>query len=193
MTTMTLNNEKNGIEIRFGEKPLQGTLTMLKTNGFRWHSQGKFWYAKQTAERLELAQMLADTENYAEKVRAEVAAEEAAAAPKKKETTNIFGIQIGDVFYNSWGWEQTNIDFWQVVELRGKTQIVLRAIGHEGRDIAFCQQMVKPVKDAFTKHYAGETIRKTVKGTKENPYCNMEHGLLYKTDWETEHNETSYY
>ncbi|MBM6828476.1 hypothetical protein H9X84_02365 [Anaerotignum lactatifermentans] len=53
--------------------------------------------------------------------------------------------------------------------------------------------MVKPLKDSFTSHYAGEEIRKTVKGTKEHPYCSMDHGLLCKTDWNTEHNETSYY
>lgn len=27
---------------------------------------------------------------------------------------------IGDVFYCSWGWEQTNIDFYQVVAIKGK-------------------------------------------------------------------------
>ena len=43
MTTMTLNNEKNGIEIRFDERPIKDTLEMLKQNGFRWHSQKKLW------------------------------------------------------------------------------------------------------------------------------------------------------
>lgn len=189
MTTMTLNNERNGIEIRFAEKPLQGTLETLKSNGFRWHAKGKFWYAKQTSERIELAQLLADTESSAEKVREEIAAEQ----PKKKETKNIFGIQVGDVFVNSWGWEQTNIDFWQVVELRGKTQIILRAINSKHRAIAPMQSMVTPAKDSFTSHYEGETIRKTVKGTTENPYCSMKHGLLTLTSWDTEHHETSYY
>lgn len=189
MTTMTMNNEKNGIEIRFDTKPIQGTLEALKRNGFRWHSQKKLWYAKQSPERIELARQIVNIEGYAEEIRAEEPKEE----PKKKETANALGVKVGDVFVNSWGWEQTNIDFWQVVELKGKTQIILKAIGHEGRDIGFCQKMVKPVKDSFTSHYAGETIRKTAKGTPESPYCSMEHGNLYKTDWETEHNETSYY
>lgn len=185
MTTMIINNEKNGIELKFDRKPIQGTLDLLKKNGFRWHSQKKLWYAKQTPERQELAQMIVNTEVYAEKIRKE----------EKEETTtqNKLGVKVGDVFYNSWGYEQTNIDFWQVTELRGTTQIILKAISHEGRDIGFCSQMVKPLKDSFTSHYAGEEIRKTVKGTKEHPYCSMDHGLLCKTDWNTEHNETSYY
>ena len=30
-------------------------------------------------------------------------------------------IQAGDILYNSWGWEQTNIDFYQVVSVTKKT------------------------------------------------------------------------
>ena len=182
MTTMTLNNEKNGIEIRFDERPIKETLEMLKQNGFRWHSQKKLWYAKQTQERMDMAQQLIGSKAKEEKI-----------SKKATEKTNRFGVKVGDVFVNSWGYEQTNIDFWQVVELKGQTQIILRAIKSEGRNIEWCQRMVKPVKDAFTSHYEGETIRKTVKGTTENPYCSMEHGLLYKTDWEVEEHETSYY
>ena len=62
MTTLTLNQELNGIEIRFDAKPLQATLDGLKKLGFRWHRQKKIWYAKNTPERLELAQAIADSE-----------------------------------------------------------------------------------------------------------------------------------
>ena len=185
MTTMTINNEKNGIELKFDKKPIAGTLDVLKQNGFRWHSQKELWYAKITPERQQLAHQILNLENYADKIRAEEQPEK-----QKKQPVNALGVQIGDVFYYSWGYEQTNIDYYQVVDLRGKTQIILREISHEGRSIGFCSQMVKPIRDAFVTE---ETIRKTVKGTKEHPYCSMEYGLLHKTDWETEHNETSYY
>lgn len=71
MTTMTMNNEKTGIEIRFDARPIQGTLDLLKSNGFRWHSQKKLWYAKKTPERLELAQRIITFEGYAAEIRAE--------------------------------------------------------------------------------------------------------------------------
>jgi hypothetical protein len=29
-------------------------------------------------------------------------------------------IKVGDVYYSSWGYEQTNVDFYQVVEVKGK-------------------------------------------------------------------------
>ncbi len=56
--TLTENTEKNGIEITFTEKPDKDTLTTLKANGFKWHSKKKLWYAKNTPERLEIAQTL---------------------------------------------------------------------------------------------------------------------------------------
>lgn len=36
-------------------------------------------------------------------------------------------VSIGDVFHNSWGWEQTNIDFFQVVKTT-KTTVTVRKI-----------------------------------------------------------------
>lgn len=60
MTTLTLNQSLNGIELKFEGKPVMGILSELKENGFRWHPKKKIWYAKQTPERLELAQEIAD-------------------------------------------------------------------------------------------------------------------------------------
>jgi len=181
--TLTINTQLNGIEIKFDSKPITATLDSLKKLGFRWHNQKKLWYAKNTPERLELAQIITKTDNYAQQVKKE--------EPKAKaEPVNKYGVKVGDVFYESWGYEQTNIDFYQVVALRGVSQIILREIGAEHRNIGFCSDMVKPIKDNFRSE---EEVRKTVKGTPENPYCNAEHGLLYKTTWDAEHNETSYY
>ena len=60
MGTYSINQELNGIEIKFDSKPDEATLDALKGSGFRWHRAKKVWYAKQTAERLELAQRLTD-------------------------------------------------------------------------------------------------------------------------------------
>lgn len=58
MNTFTLNHEKNGIEIIFESKPSITIRGALKEHGFRWHRKNKFWYAKQTAERIEFAQSI---------------------------------------------------------------------------------------------------------------------------------------
>lgn len=59
MATYTLNDTLNGIEISFSEKPTSEILTALKANGYRWHGKKHLWYAKQTAERIQLAQSVA--------------------------------------------------------------------------------------------------------------------------------------
>lgn len=60
MTQYRINAEQNGIEILFAEKPEAATLEALKASGFRWHRVKKLWYAKNTAERMALAQSIAD-------------------------------------------------------------------------------------------------------------------------------------
>lgn len=54
----TLNAEKNGIEIRFPEKPAPATLAALKAAGYRWSGKGKFWYARHTEKALSVAQQV---------------------------------------------------------------------------------------------------------------------------------------
>lgn len=55
----TINEEHNGIEISFSEKPGDIIRDELKKQGFRWHNVKKVWYAKNTADRLNLAERLA--------------------------------------------------------------------------------------------------------------------------------------
>ena len=60
MAYYTLNQELNGIEISFDSKPAADTLTALKAAGYRWHRVKKVWYAKQTADRINLAKSISD-------------------------------------------------------------------------------------------------------------------------------------
>lgn len=41
---------------------------------------------------------------------------------------------VGDVIYNSWGYDQTNIDFYQVVEVKAKS-IVVREVAANSNDV----------------------------------------------------------
>lgn len=43
------NPNKDGLEIRFSEKPYAGILAILRENGYRWHKKRKFWYARQNS------------------------------------------------------------------------------------------------------------------------------------------------
>lgn len=53
-----LNDEKNGIEIYFSEKPSEEVRNELKMNGFRWSRFSKCWYSKQSNKTIELAKRL---------------------------------------------------------------------------------------------------------------------------------------
>lgn len=65
-------------------------------------------------------------------------------------TPNAEGVRVGDLFYGSWGYEQTNVDFFQVVALRGKHTAVLRRIAGEYIGGFSWMGNVRPCRDAFT-------------------------------------------
>lgn len=58
MCTMAINQELNGIELTFEGKPAEEIREAMKAAGFRWHRMKKLWYAKNTADRMELAEKL---------------------------------------------------------------------------------------------------------------------------------------
>lgn len=62
--TVTMNEEKNGIEISFDQKPESNVIEELKSNGFRWSrfNGGKLW-AKQTPETIAFAESLTTQRN----------------------------------------------------------------------------------------------------------------------------------
>jgi hypothetical protein len=59
--TMTINEELNGIELKFSDTLSEEELNVLYSNGFRWSRRGGKWYAKQTPERLAFVQTLVMT------------------------------------------------------------------------------------------------------------------------------------
>jgi hypothetical protein len=53
-----INDEKNGIELYFSDKPSEVIREQLKQMGFKWSPMRSIWYAKKTDERLEFVQSL---------------------------------------------------------------------------------------------------------------------------------------
>lgn len=67
-------------------------------------------------------------------------------------------LKVRDVLRCSWGYDQTNIDYYQVVALFGKRGVVIRKIACESVDTAFMQGNCVPAIDQFI----GEPMRKQV-------------------------------
>lgn len=91
-------------------------------------------------------------------------------------------IKVGDIFYNSWGYEQTNIDYYQVVSTTKKT-ITLRKIKGISNDYdSYHMTGTKTaVKDAFC---SDEIIRKTPYLLDGEWRVNFEYGAGCKWDGE---------
>lgn len=45
---------------------------------------------------------------------------------KRKAPTNL---KVGDILYSSWGYDQTNVNFYKIVETKGKRMVVVREVG----------------------------------------------------------------
>jgi hypothetical protein len=56
--TVTENDDRDGVEIRFTTKPSEEVLTELKANGYRWSRFNSCWYAKRSPETLAFAASL---------------------------------------------------------------------------------------------------------------------------------------
>lgn len=59
---MKLNEEKNGIELYFDDKPNEEIRNILKSNGFRWSKYNKCWYSKKSEKTLAIAEQLSNSE-----------------------------------------------------------------------------------------------------------------------------------
>ena len=199
---VNLNKKLNGIELIFQEKPATEILTMLKENGFRWHRQKKLWYAKVTDERKAFVKELqkANTEIISVSNNVSVTPTKAKA---KKQPVNKYGVKVGDMFCDTWGYGQTNVDFYQVVDLKGSITVVLKPVKKNARMIGDMSYMVSPIKDDFlegkykTRFMTNgeETIQRRVKDIGNNSiYAGSgSEALSLMSDITSEINETHYY
>lgn len=115
------NEEKQGEELYFESKPDYEIIKTLKQNGYKWHNTKKCWYRKL---------------NYMKTA--------------QKEQKNYLGIKVGDIFHYSWGYEQTNANYFQVVALKGTKQVVIREIAYEITETTGLDSYkIRPCKNVF--------------------------------------------
>ena len=89
----------------------------FKAKGFKGKSIKKSFYYKFSTQ--------ADMNNYIDKFFQNVEAEQKVKQERKSEKNNFkTSLVVGDILYSSWGYEQTNIDFYQVVEVSNTKKTV---------------------------------------------------------------------
>ena len=115
--TITKNASFNSIEISFDSVPSAAVRDALKALRFRWHNIKRVWYGYTTEDA---ARAAIDGAGEAEPAKAE--------KTEPKQVVNKFGVKVGDLFHSSWGYDQTNNDFFQVVALVGDSSVRVREV-----------------------------------------------------------------
>lgn len=86
------------------------------------------------------------------------------------------GVKVGDFFYSSWGYDQTNIDFYEVVGLTPKGVKVRKAWKTVLHDLV-SQEAVVPMVGMPED---GEVETKILRGSAERPYLSL---TSYSSAW----------
>ena len=77
---------------------------------------------------------------------------------KREQTGKARALAVGDVLKASWGYDQTNVDYYQVTALVGATMVEIRQIACEAEETAWAQGKSVPVPGK----YVGEAMRRKV-------------------------------
>lgn len=110
--------------------------------------------------------------------------------PKRTQPKVEALVKKGDIFYNSWGYDQTNIDWYQVVEVTktGKS-VKIKRINARVKENGFMSGLSTPLKGKFTKGEKVLTKRIRVSGDEVN--LPMPHGWCPK--WDGKPKQSSWY
>lgn len=113
-------------------------------------------------------------------------------------TQNAEGVRVGDLFYCSWGYEQTNIDYFQVVALKGAHTAILRRIASDCIGGYGMSGMKRPERNHFVgdEQYTVRTRKsryyKDGRPEIKAPHISGQHYLHPTTD-DAENGYSSYY
>lgn len=93
--------------------------------------------------------------------------------------------QVGSILVSMWGYEQTNIDFYEVVRRPSEKAVILRELCQYAEEEGWCRTKVKPKAG----EYAGPEFRRLITpcGIKIDNVCRA-----YPIDWDREYHATSY-
>lgn len=92
-------------------------------------------------------------------------------ADARKKDSGPHDVRVGDIFTSSWGYDQTNVYFYQVVALKGTKTAILKRIGADSTENGWLQGTCMPVPNAFIEREG--TFEKRVQLTNGRPHFKM--------------------
>jgi len=88
-------------------------------------------------------------------------------------------LKVGDILSYSWGYDQTNVDFYQVVKATDKT-VTIRMIAGKVKETGFMSGGATPAKGKFI---GPPIVKRVTKGSQfEQNYISMKYGSLQLYD-----------
>lgn len=148
VTGYTLHTALPDLGLEVYTKPLQGDAVIAKA--FRGRAAKPAWFYKFNSA--------ADLETY---IGREIESRKQHAEYKAKlkaERNQPADVAVGDIFEASWGYDQTNIDYYQVTRVIGPVTIEVRKIGAVRWETGLDQGRCVPAPDNFI----GSPMRKRV-------------------------------
>ena len=90
-------------------------------------------------------------EDYLNRVKNQEAKEKYKSDKKIKNKSDLLNVKVGEIFKDSWGYEQTNVDYFQVVAKPSSSFIVVKKINYELIDetVSNMSAYVKPLINSF--------------------------------------------
>jgi hypothetical protein len=114
-------------------------------------------------------------------------------AARKAERSKPHGLKVGDIIVNSWGYDQSNIDFYAVVK-SSANYVWLHPVAQDGRETGFmcgytwpsdpiriCPKKLEDGTDAEPVKHGASTCN-------GSDYVSMKYGSGHKWDGKPEHN-----
>lgn len=86
----------------------------------------------------------------AEWVERELAKVSVRAQAKAKRQTAAHGLVLGDVLYTSWGYDQTNVDFYEVINVRTSKTVHVRKLRQTTTETGFMSGNTQPIAGEFS-------------------------------------------
>jgi hypothetical protein len=111
-------------------------------------------------------------------------------AARKVSPDQMDNVKLGDIFHWSWGYDQTNCDFFQVTKKIGKTMVELRSIGAKTVDSKGYSDMsclLIAEKNNFLTGRFAKTFTKRISFNNGVPYVSMEFGWCDRWDGKPEY------
>jgi len=100
-------------------------------------------------------------------------------------------VKKGDIFYNSWGYDQTNIDWYQVVEVTktGKS-VKIKRLNAKVKDSGNMTGISMPIKNSWHSQYK-KVLTKRIRVSGDEVNLPMPHGWCPK--WDGKPKNSSWY